>query len=113
MGQQGDSCAATCGALGLQCEPDFQIDDSDKIMRFRFPVSGFTHIDTTEGVKWSAYRFHEMDPLPFSDGFKLQWRNGDMDDKATGLKCYTLTGGNVVGNPTNSTVTSYAWVYVW
>lgn len=30
-------------------------------------------------------RFHEQDPLTFSDGFRLQWRNGDMDDVHTGL----------------------------
>lgn len=57
--------------------------------------------------------FHEMDPLVFSDGFRLQWRNGDMNDPHSGLKCFTETGGNVVGSPTATDVISYAWVYVW
>lgn len=81
--------------------------------KFRFPVSGFTHINTTKGVTFSAYRFHEMDPLQFYDGIRIEWRNGDMDDPATGLKCYTQSGGKVVGNPTASHVTTYSWVYVW
>jgi hypothetical protein len=28
--------------------------------------------------QWSAYRFHEMDPLRFNNGFRLVWRNGDV-----------------------------------
>lgn len=35
----------------------------------------------------SAYRFHEMDPLPFEDGFRFVWRNGDLS--SGGIKCYT------------------------
>eukprot|EP00055_Hartaetosiga_balthica_P013502 m.69724 g.69724 ORF g.69724 m.69724 type:complete len:375 (+) comp8281_c0_seq6:792-1916(+) len=80
---------------------------------FHFPVSGFTHINQTNGVEWSAYRFHEMDPLFFSDGLKFVWRNGDMVDKETGNKCFTESGGIIVGSPTASEVTSYSWVYVW
>jgi len=75
-------------------------------------VSGFTHFkDNGNYVTWSAYRFHEMDPLPFQNGFRLVWRNGDVLDPA-GQKCYAQTG-YVVGSPTVSRVTSYAWVYVW
>lgn len=81
--------------------------------QFYFPVSGFTHLDQTNGVTWSAYRFHEMDPLMFSGGFKLVWRNGDAIDPATGLKCFTETGGIIAGSPTASNVTSYSWVYTW
>eukprot|EP00730_Choanoeca_flexa_P015452 TRINITY_DN7097_c0_g1_i2.p1 TRINITY_DN7097_c0_g1~~TRINITY_DN7097_c0_g1_i2.p1 ORF type:complete len:114 (+),score=13.35 TRINITY_DN7097_c0_g1_i2:26-367(+) len=62
---------------------------------------------------WSRFRFHEQDPLPFSNGFRLQWRNGDMDNPVTGNKCFTQSGGRVVGHPTVSQVTTYAWVYVW
>jgi len=79
---------------------------------FWLPVSGFTHYsETKKGVTWSAYRFHEMDPLPFTEGFKLVWRNGDVLDPA-GLKCFAQTG-QIVGNPTVSQVIVYAWVYVW
>ena len=98
--------------------------------QFYFPVSGFTHLDQSSGITWSAYRcapirivavtshlhsdsFHEMDPLMFNAGFKLVWRNGDTVDPATGLKCFTEVGGNVAGNPTASNVLSYSWVYTW
>jgi len=81
---------------------------------FHFPVSGYTHYANSGGtVTWSAYRFHEQDPLQFSDGFRFTWRNGDANDPATGLKCFIQTGGNTAGNPTVSNITSYAWVYTW
>jgi len=84
--------------------------------QFTFPVSGFTHLLfqnlPAPPVQWSAYRFHEMDPLQFNDGFELVWRNGDALD-ATGVKCMMNQGGNVVGTPTESDVIAYAWVYVW
>lgn len=66
--------------------------------QFRLPVSGFTHLAQGNGsLTWSAYRFHEMDPLPFSDGFRFVWRNGDAYD-AAGQKCYMETGGSPVGS---------------
>jgi hypothetical protein len=61
----------------------------------------------------SAYRFHEQDPLTFSDGFTLMWRNGDTTDPATGLKCMLQTGGNTVGSPGAANVLAYAWYYTW
>jgi len=81
---------------------------------FRMPVSGLTKLDKdgSGAISWSAYRFHEMDPLMFSDGFRFVWRNGDLLDP-TGLKCFTESGGTVAGNPQPSNVTSYAWMYVW
>jgi hypothetical protein len=81
---------------------------------FRLATAGLTHISTNATTATlSAYRFHEKDPLVFSDGAKLVWRNGDATDPATGLKCFIETGGNVVGSPGNATVTTYAWVYTW
>ena len=42
---------------------------------FRSPVSGFTHLVSTKNkTEWSAYRFHEMDPLRFADGVKSEHR---------------------------------------
>jgi len=80
---------------------------------FRLPVSGFTHYASSNGnIYWSAYRFHIMDPVRFDNGFKFVWRNGDTVDPA-GQKCYMETGGSVVGSPTVSLVTTYAWVYTW
>eukprot|EP00051_Salpingoeca_urceolata_P017817 m.245747 g.245747 ORF g.245747 m.245747 type:complete len:470 (+) comp19054_c0_seq3:1593-3002(+) len=81
---------------------------------FHLPVSGFTHINQNKtNTEWSAYRFHEMDPIRFNDGFKLEWRCGDALDPATNLKCFTQKGGNTVGHPTCGHVVSYAWVYTW
>lgn len=81
--------------------------------QFHMPVSGFTHINTQGNVTWSAYRFHEMDPIRFSNGFRLVWRNGDTVDPQTGLKCYMQSGGQRAGNPTASFAHAYAWVYLW
>jgi len=84
--------------------------------QFWLPVSGFTHYNGSDEfnlVEWSAYRFHEMDPLPFSNGFLLQWRNGDVLDKA-GIKCNVQnTDGFIVGTPSEALVIIYAWYYVW
>jgi len=82
--------------------------------QFHLETAGFTHFDdkSQPGVTWSAYRFHEMDPLQFKNGFRFQWRNGDSVD-ASGIKCMMETGGASAGSPTNSNVTSYAWYYTW
>jgi len=63
-------------------------------------------------TKISGYKVHETDPLWFAPGgFRLTWRNGDTQSKA-GLKCMDPDGA-VVGNPANTTVTSFTWVYEW
>jgi hypothetical protein len=81
---------------------------------FHFPVSGNTHQSNMNGVyQWSGYRFHDMDPLVFSKGMRFQWRNGDVNDPVTGLKCTSNATTNVCGNPQKSHLISYAWVYVW
>ena len=54
-----------------------------------------------------------MDPLVFQGGAKMRWRNGDVTDPTTGLKCTLESGGKAVGSPTTSNVTTLAWVYVW
>ena len=77
---------------------------------FHAPVAGSTHMAPGE---WSGYRIHEMDPLVFHDGAKMRWRNGDVTDTSTGLKCTLEQGGKVVGSPTASNVTTLSWVYVW
>lgn len=66
----------------------------------------------------SAYRYHEMDPLRFTDGVRMAWRCGDIGAAAPngGHKCFAETlagGGHKAGNPTCDHVISYAWVYVW
>ena len=81
---------------------------------FHAPVAGNSHktLDAS-GSRWSGYRFHEMDPIVFNDGMRFQWRNGDVTDPSTGLKCTLSEGGSVIGSPQTSTITTYAWVYVW
>ena len=79
---------------------------------FHAPVSGVTHLDV-RAAEFSGYRFHEMDPIVFSDGVRVEWRNGDATDPATGLKCTLEAGGEVVGAPTASNISSYAWYYTW
>jgi len=80
---------------------------------FHLPTAGFNHLQDQNGhVRWSAYRFHEMDPLIFNDGYRFVWRIGDYDDKA-GIKCMMEFGGVPAGNPTASNVTSLVWVYTW
>jgi len=82
---------------------------------FHMPVSGLTHIKVEKNLtEWSAYRFHEMDPVRFRNGLRFTWRCGDLisPDPTVG-KCYTESGGTIVGKPTCDRVISYAWVYVW
>jgi len=79
---------------------------------FHFPGAGLSHKDDTAGTL-SAYKIHEDDPLFFSrGGFQFVWRNGDTQDPATGHKC-TNDNGPTAGNPQQSIVTTYCWVYEW
>jgi len=55
---------------------------------------------------------HDIDPIFFNNGFRFEWRNGDVVD-SRGFKCITKEGGNTIGDLTQSNVTSYAWIYVW
>jgi|EP01047_Picozoa_sp_COSAG01_P020700 hypothetical protein len=66
-------------------------------------------------------RFHEEDPIAFNEGVRFVWRIGDIINGRThpeSPKCFiekldTAAGDSVVGKPAPTTVTSYAWVYVW
>lgn len=77
---------------------------------FHAPVAGSTHL---AGGNFSGYRFHEMDPIVFSDGMRFQWRNGDVTDPATGLKCTLESGGTPSGSPQTSQLRALVWVYQW
>lgn len=81
---------------------------------FHLPLSGLTSLSYQPGganVSLSFYVAHETAPMPFSDGFTLQWRNGDTRD-ASGHKCFSVNG-TAVGSPMPTVVTSYAWSYAW
>ena len=71
---------------------------------YHLPVAGLTHIDPDRAgspFRFSAYRFHEDDPVPFQDGLRLVWRNGEE------------LGGHKFGDPKPTTLTSYVWDYEW
>jgi len=71
---------------------------------YHLPVAGATHLDSDKpgsGSRFSAYRFHEDDPIPFRAGLRLVWRNGEE------------LGGHRFGNPMPTTLTSYARAYEW
>ncbi len=68
------------------------------------PVAGLTHGDPDRpgsSYRFSAYRFHEDDPVPFQDGLRLVWRNGEE------------LNGHRYGDPKPTTLTSYVWTYEW
>lgn len=67
---------------------------------YHLPIAGVTHLEPGSS-KFSAYRFHEDDPIPFQRGMRLVWRNGEE------------LGGHRFGDPKPTTVTSYVWTYEW
>lgn len=62
--------------------------------------AGLTHKDETKG-EFSAYRYHDIDPLVFNKGIRLVCRCGEM------------RGQKPFGNPQPTTYTTYVWVYEW
>ena len=70
---------------------------------YHLPLAGLTHKE--EGIdgtcRFSAYRFHEDDPIIFQKGIRLAWRNGEEKD------------GKSYGSPQHSRATSYVWLYEW
>ena len=74
--------------------------------------AGLTHLVADDShVELSAYRLHDQDPIFFQDGFRFEWRVGDVNDPE-GLKC-TSVKGEPSGFPQPTTITSYTWVYTW
>ncbi|MDR1584357.1 MAG: DUF2961 domain-containing protein [Prevotellaceae bacterium] len=68
--------------------------------RYYTSLAGLTHLDAETG-EFSAYRFHDDDPLFFQNGFRLTNRVGE------------TVGGNVVGEPPRTRYTTYVWLYQW
>lgn len=70
---------------------------------YHFRQAGLTH-KNEEDHSFSAYRFHDLDPIMFSDGLRLACRCGEQR-------------GDVVfgptGHPQATTYTTYAWIYEW
>jgi hypothetical protein len=71
---------------------------------YHLPLAGLTHIDPDRPgslFRFSAYRFHQDDPIPFQQGLRLVWRNGEELE------------GHRFGDPKATTFTSYVWAYEW
>ncbi len=70
---------------------------------YHLPLGGLTHMDASDAgpCRFSAYRFHDEDPIIFQKGLRLAWRNGEEKDR----KPY--------GSPQQSHMTSYVWLYEW
>ena len=70
--------------------------------KYYTPVAGLTHL--VPDKEFSAYRFHETDPVFFQDGLRLTIRVGE------------LINGKVCGpkpGPAETVYTTYVWVYEW
>lgn len=68
--------------------------------RFYTPVAGLTHLDEKDH-SFSAYRFHDDDPIFFAKRLRLTCRCGEQ------------AGAHRFGDPTPTTYTTYTWVYEW
>lgn len=68
--------------------------------RYATPVAGLTHFDQNEN-EFSAYRFHDDDPVFFHKGLRLTCRCGEK------------IGGKIFHNPPAATYTTYVWLYQW
>jgi hypothetical protein len=73
--------------------------------KFYADIAGLTHFDK-EKSRFSAYRFHDDDPIFFQDGLRLTCRNGETE--------HGLDEGPVAcSQPPKTRYTSYTWIYRW
>jgi len=68
--------------------------------RYANALAGLTHLDTVNN-SFSAYRFHDDDPLFFQQGLRLTCRCGEE------------LNGKMLHDPPETRFTTYAWVYQW
>jgi hypothetical protein len=71
---------------------------------FHADISGLTHFDPKAG-RFSAYRFHDEDPLFFRDGLRITCRCGETEHGTLKGKAYL--------NPPKTRYTTYVWTYRW
>lgn len=70
--------------------------------KYYTPVAGLTHLVPEK--EFSAYRFHETDPVFFQNGLRLTIRAGEqINGKVYGPKI----------GPADTVYTTYVWVYEW
>lgn len=72
--------------------------------RYANNLAGLTHFDP-KARSFSAYRFHDEDPIFFRSGLRLTCRCGETED---GSK-----QGKTKGDPSETVYSTYAWVYQW
>ncbi len=68
--------------------------------RYYTPMAGLTHLNYDDH-SFSAYRFHDDDPILFHHGLRLTCRCGEQ------------LGAHICGDPQATTYTTYVWVYEW
>ena len=68
--------------------------------RYANGLAGLTHLDTRKNT-FSAYRFHDDDPLFFHKGLRLTCRCGE-----------ELNGRKMHDSP-ETVYSTYTWVYEW
>jgi hypothetical protein len=68
--------------------------------KYATAVAGLTHLDK-QNASFSAYRFHDEDPIFFQQGLRLTCRCGEE------------LRGHVFHDPSETTYTTYTWVYEW
>lgn len=68
--------------------------------RYANGLAGLTHFDA-KNTTFSAYRFHDEDPVVFKTGLRLTCRCGEQ------------VKGKTIGNPPETRYTTYTWVYQW
>ena len=72
--------------------------------RYANNLAGLTHFDE-KARTFSAYRFHEDDPIFFRTGLRLTCRCGETEDGSL--------QGKLKGDPPETEFSTYAWVYRW
>jgi hypothetical protein len=73
--------------------------------RYTNNIAGLTHLDLKQS-EFSAYRFHDDDPLFFQNGLRLTCRVGETEYGDMNIKTAT-------GNPPKTRYTTYVWLYQW
>jgi hypothetical protein len=71
--------------------------------RYATNVAGLTHLDRKTRT-FSAYRFHDQDPIFFRSGLRLTCRCGETEDG---------TKDGKAGVFPDTRYTTYTWVYQW
>ena len=72
--------------------------------KYHADIAGLTHFDPRAG-RFSAYRFHDEDPLFFKNGLRLTCRCGETE--------HGTLEGVAYCDPPRTRYTTYVWAYRW